>query len=92
MKTILKQKGFSLVSMMVATGLLSALTLGFMEFMRGSLKGQQKLMEVREVGDLKNEMGILLDSEKHCRNSLAGSGGFETPNLAEGLVFKRYET
>ena len=95
MKTILinisdpKQKGFSLVSMMVATGLLSALTLGFMEFMRGSLKGQQKLMEVREVGDLKNEMGILLDSENHCRNSLAGSGEFEQPDPDKGLVFRK---
>ena len=95
MKTILinisdpKQKGFSLVSMMVATGLLSALTLGFMEFMRGSLKGQQKLMEVREVGDLKNEMGILLDSESHCRNSIAGPGEFGNPDNDKRLVFRK---
>ena len=81
--------GFSLVGMMVGMGILSALILGFMELMRGSLTGQQKLMEVREVGDLKNEMGILLDSEKHCRNSLAGSGVFGNPDERERLVFKK---
>ena len=72
-----KQKGFTLVGMVVGMGLLSALTLGFMEFMRGSIVGQQKLMEVREVGDLKTEMGILLDNESHCRNSIAGPGRYK---------------
>ena len=82
--------GFSLVGMMVGMGILSVLVLGFMEFMRGSLKGQQKLMEVREIGDLKNEMGILLDNEAHCRNSLAGPGKFRNPKPGtEFTTFKK---
>ena len=52
-----------------------------MEFMRGSIVGQQKLTQVREIGDLKNEMGMLLDSENNCRTSLAGDGGFGQSTL-----------
>ena len=51
---------------------------------------------ILKVGDLKNEMSILLDSEKHCRNSLAGSGDFEQPdpthinhNKTKNLIFLR---
>ena len=88
MNTILTtKKGFTLVGMMVGVGLLSALVLGFAEFMRGSLAGQQKLMQIRDTGDLQNEMGILLDSESNCRVSLAGEGKFTEPTAP--FTFKK---
>ena len=84
-----KQKGFTLVGMVVGMGLLSALTVGFMEFMRGSIAGQQKIMQVREVGELKTEMGILLDNESHCRNSIAGPGKFREVDPEEAFTFQK---
>ena len=55
--------------------------------MRGSLAGQQKLMQIRNTGDLQNEMGILLDSESNCRVSLAGEGKFTEPTAP--FTFKK---
>ncbi len=82
-------RGFTLVGAMVGMGILGILTFGFMEFMRGSLEGQQKLMQVRDLSDLKNEMGMLLDSENHCRNSLAGPGAYGSPD--KPVTFKKTE-
>ena len=68
-------------------GILGTLTVGFTDLMASSLMGQQKLMEVRNISDLKNEMGMLLDSEKHCRNSLAGEGKYGAPTTP--VTFKK---
>ena len=73
-KGLINCSGFSLVSMLVAVGILGILTVGFMELMRSSLQGQQKLIQFRDIESLKNEMSLLLDNEAHCRNSLAGPG------------------
>ena len=87
--TLRSQAGFSLLAMMVGVGILSALSLGFMELIRSSLMGQQKILEIRDLNNLINEMGILLDSENHCRNSLAGPGAYGTPT--QPVTFKKQD-
>ena len=61
--------------------------MGSMGFMANQLKEQQKMMEKGEIQSLKNEIGMLLDSEKHCRTSLAGDGGFGLPSTP--IQFKK---
>ena len=81
------QKGFSLVGVVVASGILGIMTVGFMGFMANSLDSQQRVMQFGEIQSLKNEMGMLVDSEKHCRNSLAGSGEYSQPE--NPITFKK---
>ena len=81
------QKGFSLVGVVVASGILGIMTVGFMGFMANSLDSQQRVMQFGEIQSLKNEMGMLVDSEKHCRNSLAGSGEYSKPD--NPITFKK---
>ena len=81
------QKGFSLVGVVVASGILGIMTVGFMGFMANSLDSQQRVMQFGEIQSLKNEMGMLVDSEKHCRNSLAGSGKYSKPD--NPITFKK---
>ena len=81
------KKGFSLVGVLVASGIMSILIMGSMGFMANQLKEQQKMVEKGEIQSLKNEMGMLLDSEKNCRASLAGDGGFGSPSTP--IKFKK---
>ena len=73
-------KGFSIVGVLVASGIMSILIMGSMGFMANQLKEQQKMVERGTIQSLKNEMGILLDSEKNCRTSLAGDGAYSSPS------------
>ena len=75
--------------MLVGVGVFSALTLGFAELMRSSLVGQQKILQIKEISDLKNEMGILLDIEANCRNSLVGPCSYGQPT--QPVPFKKTE-
>ena len=61
--------------------------MGSMGFMANQLKEQQKMVERGTIQSLKNEIGMLLDSEKHCRTSLAGDGGLGSPSTP--IQFKK---
>ena len=72
----INKKGFSIIGLMVAGSVISILVVGFMGFVATSFDSQQKIIQLGDIHNLKNEIGMLVDSEKHCRNSLAGSGKY----------------
>ena len=67
-------KGFSLVGVMVAVGLLGAVSLGVMHLMKNIQQGQSFAKSSADEIELRTEIRMILDDDKFCKVSLAGEG------------------
>lgn len=76
---MINNKGFSLVSVMVAAGLLGGLAIGVMQLFENINKGQNFAQSIADELDLRSEVNLILGNEKHCRISLAGEGDKGSP-------------
>ncbi len=72
LKTLMRQRGFSLVQVMVAVGLMGGLALTMMKMMENQTK-QQKTMELKaEQGDMANMMRQVLNNKVSCEATFLG--------------------
>lgn len=61
----------SLVSVLIAVGLLGAVSLGVMRLISNIQKGQTVSVSLQDQIELQNAINLILENEKHCRISLA---------------------
>lgn len=73
------QKGLSLVSVMVAIGLLGAVSLGVMRLMEQISSGQATAQNSADEAELRILVHQILNDESSCRVSLAGNGTKGSP-------------
>ncbi len=71
---LLTNKGFSLVGVMVAIGLLGAVSIGVMQLMKNIQQGHSFAKGSSDEIELRTEIRMLLDDDKFCKVSLAGEG------------------
>lgn len=65
-------KGFSLVSVMIAAGMMGGLALGVMKFMQDSSKSSTTLMANVEVNDLHQKVLLFLSNPLNCKATFSG--------------------
>lgn len=80
-------RGFTLAQVLVAAGMLGALSLGFMQMMKNISDGQSRESASNDENELSNLIHIILNNEKFCRISLAGDGADGNPSSP--VVFKK---
>ena len=66
------QKGFSLVEVMIAAGIMGVMAVFFYKFFADSMKQQKTVMMKMEEGNLINEIRILLMNMDNCSETLEG--------------------
>lgn len=81
------QKGFSLIQITVAMGLLGGLALLSMQIMDSVKKNALKMNSLNEEVSIVNQINLILSHPKHCRISLAGEGPEGNPN--NPVTFKK---
>ncbi len=84
----IKDSGFSLVSVLMATALMGGLAVMFMQMMKNMNQGQGYVEAAAEEVALRNEIDMILGNPKFCRVSLAGPGPAGSPTSPE-TFFKR---
>ena len=67
-----KQKGFSLVEILIAVALLGAVSLGVMQIVKNMSNAQGNANSNLDILLLKHEILSLMNNERHCRLSLQG--------------------
>lgn len=75
----MKQKGFSLISVMVAVGLLGGVAVGVMKLFDNINKGQSTAQAYADEIEMRTVFTQILSDERYCRVSLAGNGPHGTP-------------
>lgn len=75
----IKEKGFSLVQVMMGAGLMGGLALVFVQLGKNMNQIQGLAQAKAEEIDLKSSISMLLSDPKHCRLSLAGEGPAGAP-------------
>ena len=88
-KNILSQSGFSLVQVMIVSGILAGLAVFGMSLMK-NMSDSQRFIELKgaEV-ELKALARIILNDRRHCRISLAGEGPAGSPTTP--VVFQKID-
>jgi type II secretory pathway pseudopilin PulG len=73
-------KGFSLVQVLVASGMMGGLTLVLLQFIKNTNDVQASTQAKSEEMELRTSIRMILDDERYCRVSIAGNGvsGFPT--------------
>ena len=64
------QKGMSMASVLVASGMLGLLSIGLGEVMKRIKMGEREIASVQNQFELQKEMALLLDRENHCKAGL----------------------
>lgn len=77
----LNQQGFSLVSVMVAAGLLGGLALGVMQIMKNITSVQSFARATQDEMELSALAKMIVDDSRHCRVSIAGDGPVGSPRV-----------
>lgn len=72
-------QGFSLIQVVISIGLVSFLSVTGMRLVSNAHVGMRQVSSIADAVDLKNEIRMILGSEKHCRVSLAGNGDLFLP-------------
>lgn len=83
----MNQRGFSLVSVMVAAGLVGGLALAVMQITKNSQTGLKFAEGMSDEIDLKDNVRSILGNPSFCRLSLAGNGPEGTPSSP--VIFKK---
>jgi len=83
------EKGFSLVQVIVAAGLLGGLSLFFMQLVENMGQAQNFAQSKSDEVELKSSIRMILSDEKFCRVSLAGNGPSGLPSSP--VVFKKQD-
>lgn len=71
----LDKQGFTLVEVIIAVGVLGALSLGIMRVMDGAQKGQKAVQGNIEFGNLRNTITTILTKKSLCSNALKAIDG-----------------
>ncbi len=85
----IRSKGFSLVEVLVAVGMLGGLSLMFMRFSSNVAQTQRWMENGQEKLNLRSYIQMILREPKFCRVSLAGEGALGTPDTP--VLFKKEE-
>lgn len=80
-------KGFSLVQIMVAAGMLGGLSLAFLQLVKNTNDVQVSAKSKSEEMEFRTSIRMILDNEKFCRVSIAGDGPSGVP--ASPVTFKK---
>src|SRR5690606_6795322 len=75
----MKERGFSLVSVMIAVGLLGGVALGVMKLFDNINKSQSTAQAYADEIELRTALTQILSDERYCRVSLAGNGPHGSP-------------
>ena len=81
------QKGFSLIQVMIAVGIMAALSVTYLKQMSAMNQGQKNIDSNFDEIALKSQVYMLLQNKNFCRISLAGIGIEGLPSSP--VVFKR---
>lgn len=73
-------RGFSLISVLVATALAGALSLVVVQIIKNMNQGQNLAKSSMDELELRTEIRMILANERHCRVSLAGNGPYGSPS------------
>ena len=66
------QKGFSLIEIMVALGMLGIISLGTMQLMTNMTKGQKGMTFKSNIDQIVNEVKMAMRTEANCTATLTG--------------------
>lgn len=72
-------RGFSLVSVMVAAGLLGGLSLALMQVMKNIRDGQSRANSAADEAEMMVSVRMVLDNPNYCKMSLAGEDPVGSP-------------
>jgi Tfp pilus assembly protein PilV len=75
----ISQMGMSMVEIMMALGLLGAISLGVMKVMENSQKASHNLKTTDEILQVSNEINAVLSSPLNCQRSFFGYGKDQAP-------------
>ncbi|WP_127718477.1 prepilin-type N-terminal cleavage/methylation domain-containing protein [Halobacteriovorax sp. HLS] len=82
MRKLLGSKGFTLVEVMVAAGMLSVISLGLMQVMNTATKGSKKIQQDAEVNEALGHIRRILQDQASCQQTLGGySFGDAIPSI-----------
>lgn len=76
---MLREKGFSLVSVMIAVGLLGGVAVGVMRLFDNINKSQGMAQNFADEIELRTAITQIISDERYCRVSLAGNGPHGSP-------------
>lgn len=76
---LINQKGFSLIQVMIAIGLSGGVALAIMRMVSTMEQAQTSSQSKMDELDLRTEIRMILNNDKHCRVSLAGDGPVGAP-------------
>ena len=72
MNILSSRKGFTLVEIIIAVGILSGLSLGFMQLFKNANKGQGEVTSQADFIEIKRDITSVLQSDADCTASLKG--------------------
>jgi len=81
---LLNQRGFSLASVIIATGMMGALSVGVLQMIKTMNSGSRSSIASGEVFELTTLTRMILDNPNYCKVSLAGEA-----SAAPVTFFKR---
>lgn len=84
---IKNEEGFTIAQVLIAAGLMGALTLVFMNLMKNMNQAQSFAQSSADEIELRSTIRMILDEEKYCRVSLAGDGPVGSPSSP--VVFEK---
>ncbi|PIR28810.1 MAG: hypothetical protein COV38_13985, partial [Bdellovibrionales bacterium CG11_big_fil_rev_8_21_14_0_20_38_13] len=83
----MNQRGFSLVSVMVAAGLVGGLALAVMQITKNSQTGLKFAESISDEIDLRENIKAIVSNPSFCRLSIAGNGAEGSPSSP--VIFKK---
>ena len=90
-KNRLDSKGFSLVGVIVAGGIIATLALSVTKVAEKIAKSERTIVNLHQQNALSTEITNLLSIEQHCRVSLAGPGAKGSPTSPVTLTKSNYD-
>ncbi|PIP91780.1 MAG: hypothetical protein COW01_05335 [Bdellovibrionales bacterium CG12_big_fil_rev_8_21_14_0_65_38_15] len=84
---LVNQRGFSLVSVMVAAGLVGGLALAVMQITKNSQTGLKFAESISDEIDLRENIKAIVSNPSFCRLSIAGNGAEGSPSSP--VIFKK---
>ena len=86
---LLNRKGFSLVSVMIAAGMLGGLSLAVMQVMKNITDGQSRAYSISDEIELFSSIRMILDDPNHCKVSLASAFNTDYGAAGSGNTFQK---